>query len=257
MTQDIGETNYVCAVCSGDHYICYTGSTGLKCVFERSNSKCDMHGAFRFGRDEMDEPIHRWDIHSEVQMQHGPSGGSRGEYKQELEADRNYTYEKNTIDAAAAHDNFVEWCVRQRPDLMGTFTFEDTTDWAELKKSPPGIQRVRRALLGLTKFSQQVTSWGLIVAERGKVNQRLHLHALYKVQPGMTIPHAVKLIQRGWCYVDGDTDELKQWGYMKVEAPRSENAVKYVCKYVLKDDNDVPVFEMWNNERGGQLEWHL
>lgn len=216
-----------CPRCSGSHYICYEND-GLKCEFQSVDGECDLHGRKQADAYDDGVPIH--DVNPARYYVDWVHKKERKDEKDEWDHS-GYLIKEETQEA------WVKWVARQRPELLITLTFENTKNTLPGETSVPGVQRARGALRRWKKMAQWICPWGIVVAEYGKANMRLHLHALVRVTEGIEVPTAKKMLDAAWG--QGFTD------IVVVEHP--DEAARYVAKYVMKQDgpSSPPIFEAW------------
>ncbi len=145
--------------------------------------------------------------------------------------------------------DFVRAMVKPQLDgdrnVFATFTFRD------YKGEHPGIAKVREAVADFMPCIDDYLDGWVIVTERGKINDRLHLHMVGRWTPDATngfFGTVIKNLGSKWSH-----------GWTRVEEVKNlEAACKYACKYIIKElvsgssEND---FWMSKGKREVQLAW--
>ncbi len=106
-------------------------------------------------------------------------------------------------------------------NVFATFTFRD------YQGQHPGIAKVRQAVADYMPTLDKYLDGWVIVTERGKANDRLHLHMVGRWTPDATNGFFGTVLKN-----------LGHWrhGWTKVEEVKSlEAACKYACKYIVKE----------------------
>ncbi len=121
--------------------------------------------------------------------------------------------------------DFVRAMVKPELDgdrnVFATFTFRD------YQGQHPGIAKVRQAVADFMPTLDQYMDGWVIVTERGKANDRLHLHMVGRWTPDSTNGFFGTVFKN-----------LARWGHgwSKVEEVKNlDAACKYTCKYIVKE----------------------